>query len=129
MQDPHRQECSGDKDMSSGQRGEDHNFPHRPIGQCRDCSQDRRLDPEGLCLTCWYYRRRPDERPGYWTWTKMNGTWLATTRIGDDHETPRTGGIITVNRKDGTTSEATITEIDIVYDRKGTLQALAKTRR
>ena len=90
---------------------------------CTECGASFRpiREEATLCLECQYYADHPEMAPKYWTWTQRAGQrWAATARWPDHEDVPSAGEQITVNRRDGSTSVETISNvIGARYDPSG----------
>ena len=58
----------------------------------------------GQCPQCDFQDRHPELRTGYFTWKGAASGWNATARRQENDPEPARGEIITVHRKDGTSS-------------------------
>ena len=88
---------------------------------CADCGREfQTAIDEACCFECQYYRNHPLEKTMVWTWAKVGSEWGAAAYWPDRAPYPEVGDSITVNRKDGATSVATIREIEgLRYQRDG----------
>ena len=98
-------------------------IPKRRTITCIDCHREAtaRLLPnqDELCDECLFYREHPDLAPKYWTFRRgPNNSWRATCYWPEHEPFPLPGDIITVHRKDGSTSLQTIAEFE--YHHYGT---------
>ena len=84
--------------------------------ECVRCGTLDRMDPDGdrLCAQCEFYRTHPDQEPGYFTWRRSGGGWVAVASWRDGESLPEAGAIIDVHRKDGSSQSKTVvrTELD-----------------
>ena len=90
---------------------------------CTGCGQQSR-GPEGSakCSECRFYESHPEMAPAYFTWTKTGSGWAATAKWREKDPEPEPGAVITVHRKDGSTSEHTVAETTgHRYDTSGNL--------
>lgn len=88
---------------------------------CDTCGQQDK-GPEGqtTCAQCDFYRTHPEMAPGYFTWTRTAHGWAATATWRDKDPDPAPGTVITVHRKDGTSSQHSVSELlSIRYDTSG----------
>ena len=98
------------------------NLPEERTLNCNQCGQEfRTFTPRGLCTECQYYRDNPDQAPKYWTWTRHGDSdWAAVATWPGKDPLPEVGGAITVHRRDGSSSQKTITEVgELQYDTRG----------
>ena len=90
---------------------------------CRHCGQTDR-GPEGstICSECQYYQDHPDQAPEYFTWTGTSEGWAAQANWRERTPHPEPGDLITVHRRDGSTSEHTVVSLrNTHYDRTANL--------
>ena len=81
---------------------------------CTQCGNEFRGLPENeLCIDCEFKRKNPELNDGYWTW-KRAGTdrWDIVAYWPDEGPDPNTGQVVTVHRKDGSSSTAQILEVE-----------------
>ena len=87
-------------------------LPGRTRKDCSECGQTfRGHDHEELCLECSYKRDHPEARDGYWSWSRSRGPeggWDIVAYWPDREPLPEPGAVVTVHRKDGTQSQATV---------------------
>ena len=97
------------------------NMPKQEEKYCQDCGQQFRGFPEQpRCTQCHYDSMYPEEAPKYWTWKKRGQNWIISATWPDREPLPNVGETVTVHRKDGSSSDETITEVDrITYDMSG----------
>ena len=90
---------------------------------CSRCAAtfDQISEEQQLCTECQFESDHPELAPQYWTWTRSgSSTWTAVATWPDKEPLPEPGDTITVHRRDGSSSEHTITETDgVLYDRSG----------
>ena len=90
--------------------------------QCAECGASFKTarEHETRCYECSYYHDHPERAPGYFTWTKTNSQWVATARWRDQADPPEIGAVVTVHRKDGSSSEHAVIEVlDRRYNTSG----------
>ena len=90
--------------------------------ECTDCGRPFKTsrEDETRCTECAYYHSHPESAPGYFTWTKTGSEWAAVAKWRDHEHPPDVGTMITVHRKDGTSSEHAIVEnLDNRYSTSG----------
>lgn len=78
---------------------------------CTRCGADFR-GIRDLCDQCDFYESHPEMAPGYWTWRSSNQGWMVQAAWPENDPEPEPGTVVTVHRKDGTTSQATLGELD-----------------
>ena len=98
----------------------DFRLPKRTERTCTKCGADF-LGIRDLCDECSFYEDHPDMAPGYWTWTNGGARgWMVQAVWREKDPEPEPGTVVTVvtvNRKDGTTSQATLGELEFFrYD-------------
>ena len=82
---------------------------------CQKCGREFHATQkeEWQCSECKYYETHPEMAKGYWTWTQLGDKWGISaywSQHGEaENELP--GTTVTVHRKNGTTSQATITQV------------------
>lgn len=86
-------------------------LPRMERRTCTQCGEEFRGSRD-LCQQCEYYRDFPEMAPGYWTWTKSAQGWMIRAVWREKEPWPEPGTAVTVHRKNGTTSQATIREVD-----------------
>ena len=97
--------------------------PRSQPAVCAGCEQDFRTTGDALCTECRFHQDHPEEAPGYWTWSqRAAGRWGVQAKWRERDPLPEPGTVITVHRKDGTTSQHTIgSHPDTRYDRAANL--------
>ena len=88
-------------------------IPPRNLKVCGDCGEEYRGSEESeRCTSCHFLMLNPEYAPRYWTWTRgPRDTWKVTARWPDMDNPPEPGQTITVHRKNGSSSEETISEV------------------
>ena len=89
---------------------------------CNDCGEEftTHVPENTTCTECGYYREHPELAPMYWTWTRRGRWWTVAATWPVKEPLPEVGAVITVHRKDGTSSTETISEVDgLLYDMSG----------
>ena len=86
---------------------------------CEDCGRDFLASSDTLCTECRSYREHPERAPGYFRWGRIAPKqWGAQARWKENSPLPEPGDVITVHKKDGTSSEHTVTTVhEPAYDR------------
>ena len=80
---------------------------------CEKCGTEFKAQPETLiCTTCDFQERYPEFQPKRWTWTPMGNQWGIIAVWPPKDADPEVGTTVTVHRKDGSTSQATISEVE-----------------
>ena len=97
--------------------------PRSQPAVCPGCGLDFRTTGDELCTECRFHQENPEEAPGYWTWTqRSNGQWGGRAKWREKDPLPEPGQVITLHRKDGTTSQRTInSRPDTRYDQAANL--------
>ncbi len=90
--------------------------PYRPItGRNAPSAGEifRGAEEQTLCQRCDWLKDNPEYQDEYWTWAKGVGNqWKARCYWPESKPLPEPGDVITVHRKDGSTSNATIKEAE-----------------
>ena len=86
-------------------------IPKQADQTCRVCGEEF-LGYRNICDECSFHEDHPEMAPGYWTWTNSSRGWMITARWREKEEWPESGTSVTVHRKNGTTSQATIEEVE-----------------
>ena len=81
---------------------------------CAGCGEEfQGREGEELCLECQHRKDRPETADKYWTWRRAgNRGWAIAAYWPDREPLPEPGEQVTVHRKDGSTSVATIRGVD-----------------
>lgn len=90
--------------------------------ECSECGQTfRGSEDQTLCTRCDWLKDNPEYRDEYWTWFMgASNEWKARCYWPEKKPLPEPGDVITVHRKDGTTSTATIREAEgLLYKPNG----------
>ena len=96
-------------------------IPKRQTLTCEDCGQKfSAIAGNPVCNECQYDRDHPEEAPKHWTWTRAGSKWTIVATWPYGEPLPNAGDTVTVHRKDGSSSEKAISEVDgIIYDMRG----------
>ena len=80
---------------------------------CADCGREfTTTSDQDCCFDCEYLREHPIERTKVWTWHQLGSEWGIAAYWPDQESRPAIGETVTVHKKDGSTSSATIREIE-----------------
>jgi hypothetical protein len=81
--------------------------------ECSQCGNGFHGLPENdTCVDCEFRRKNPDLNDGCWTWSRGGDRWDIMAYWPDDEPDPDPGQVVTVHRKDGSTSSVTILEVE-----------------
>ena len=85
----------------------------RVTRNCADCGREfQTITEQDCCLECEYLREHPLERTKVWTWARVGAQWGIAAYWPERAPLPEVGETVTVNRKDGSSSAATIREVE-----------------
>ena len=89
-------------------------IPGRIRKECGECGQTfRGREEEQICIECEHKRDYPEARDMYWTWQRgARGRWDIAAYWPDGEPFPEPGDQVAVHRKAGSTSTATISEVE-----------------
>ena len=77
--------------------------------ECPECgNQFQAYAGETICSKCAYYREHPEHAPGYFTWRRSAGRWIAQARWPEGKPPPAPGLTIDVRRKDGSSKRMNV---------------------
>ena len=96
------------------------NIPEGPRADvCEVCGRDFLATSDTLCTEFRSRLEHPAWAPGYFRWGKTApNQWGAQARWKEGSPLPEPGDVITVHKKDGTSSEHTVTTVhETTYDR------------
>ena len=83
----------------------------KPCSQCGEVFRGR--EETTLCLDCQYKQEHPEMQDEYWTWTRISANrWGIVAYWPDQEPPPEPGELVLIHRKDGTSSNETITEVE-----------------
>ena len=80
---------------------------------CTECAQGftSHREDSTICSECGFYQSHPELAPKRWTWSMGSNQWGVVAFWPEKEDLPQPGDIITVHRKDETTSVETIAEV------------------